>query len=220
MDAENRGMTVWQIQHAGQPRTALGLAFGYCLALLTRAGLIGDLSTEVECTIKSMQRTISKIQADVPVKHNPAKRLAGQLVGRHITIFACGAMAAVARRWKNQINEVAKTISSVEVLTEADHNTLAGIYFPQEALEKEIALFLQSTFEHQRNQVRINETRRILMLEGINTDLIELQGDSRLEQIWNGILFGDFVAFYLAMLYEVDPTPIPSILALKEAMTK
>lgn len=216
--AENFGITVWQFDHHGQPGSALGYAFGYLLALFVRIGLVGDLSTEIDLTISSMQKAIEKVGADVPVNRNPAKRLAGQMVGRQITIYAGGTMAGVARRWKNQLNEIAKTIASVEILPEADHNALAGIYFPTPALEKAMMLFLQSSFEHRRNQIRINETRQIMMLEGINTDLVDLQGSSKLEQLWNGILFGDYVAYYLAMLNDVDPTPIPSITALKEAM--
>jgi glucose/mannose-6-phosphate isomerase len=129
-------------------------------------------------------------------------------------------MAPVARRWKSQINELAKAVASYEVLPEADNNALGGIYFPQEALDKEIAVFLQSSLEHASNQLRVTETRQIMMCEGINTDLVHIKGRTRLDQIWYGILLGDFVACYLAMCYEVDPTPIPSILALKEAMNR
>ncbi len=217
-EAEDRGLTVWHFHHQGQPRMAVGYAFGYFLALLVRIGLVGDFSDEMELTIRSMKQTVEKIGVDVPVNRNPAKRLAGQMVGRHVTIYASGVMSGLARRWKNQINEIAKTVASVEILPEADHNALAGIYFPPQALEKEIMIFLQSSLEHPRNQVRINETRQIMMLEGINTDMVQLQGASKLEQLWNGILFGDFVAYYLAMLYDVDPSPIPSIMALKELM--
>ena len=218
--AEHEGAAVWQFHHQGQPRSALGYAFGYLLELLNRIGLVADFSKEIEQSISSMCEVVVKSGVEVPVRQNPAKRLAGQLVGRHVTIFASGAMSAVARRWKNQINELAKTVASVEILPEANHNALAGIYFPTYALEKEIALFLQSKFEHPRNQRRVTETRQIMKLEGINTHLIQLQGESKLEQLWNGVLFGDFVAYYLAMLYDVDPTPIPSIMALKEVMSE
>jgi glucose/mannose-6-phosphate isomerase len=83
-----------------------------------------------------------------------------------------------------------------------------------------MAIFLQSSLERPENQERITETRQIMMCEGINTDLVQVKGHTRLEQMWNGILLGDYVAYYLAMCYEVDPTPIPSIMALKESMSR
>ncbi len=218
-NAQTLGIPAWVFTHKGQPRAAVGYSFGLLLALFVRLGLISDLSREVAQTIQRMKDIQKEIDVEIPVKSNPAKRLAGQMVGRHITVFGSGFMAPVARRWKCQINEVAKAISSFEILPEADHNTLAGIYNPQEALEKEILLFLQASADLARNQKRVSETRQIMMLEGLNTDLINANGDTKLEQIWCTLLLGDYVSYYLAMLYDVDPTPIPPIQDLKTSMS-
>jgi glucose/mannose-6-phosphate isomerase len=53
------------------------------------------------------------------------------------------------------------------------------------------------------------------MLEGFNTDIIECPGTSRLAQQWTGLHLGDYLAYYLAMAYGVDPTPVMAIEALK-----
>ncbi len=219
-DAQSARVPVWVFVHDGQPRSALGYTFGLLLALFVRLGLVSDQSADVKQTVSLMKELQKSIGVKVPVKSNPAKRLAGQLVGRHITVFASGFMAPVARRWKCQFNECAKTIASFEFLPEADHNTLAGICFPQEALEKEMAVFLQASADGERNQKRVVETKQIMMLEGINTDLVEARGKNRLEQMWATVLFGDYVAYYLAMAYEVDPTPIDPIWSLKEMLSK
>jgi glucose/mannose-6-phosphate isomerase len=34
------------------------------------------------------------------------------------------------------------------------------------------------------------------------------------------VLFGDYVSYYLAMLYKIDPTPVKSIAYLKEQLDK
>lgn len=219
-DAQAAHVPAWVFVHNGQPRSALGYTFGLLLAFFVRLGLVSDLSAEVQQTVSLMQDLKKNIAVDVPVKSNPAKRLAGQLVGRHITVFGSGFMAPVARRWKSQFNECAKTIASFEMLPEADHNTLAGICFPQEALEKEMALFLQASMDHERNQKRVIETRQIMMLEGINTDVIDARGQNKLNQMWTTVMFGDFVSYYLAMAYEVDPTAIDPIWNLKEVLSK
>ena len=219
-EAQSLGVPVWSFVHKGQPRAAVGFSFGLLLALFVRLGLISDLSQDVNKTVNLMQEFRKELTVESPIKNNPAKRLAGQLVGRHVTIFGSGFMAPVARRWKCQINEVAKAIASFEILPEADHNTLSGICYPQETLDKEIAIFLQASCDQPRNQKRVIETRQIMMTEGLNTDLINAKGDNRLEQMWTSILYGDFVSYYLAMQYEVDPTAIEPIWALKEAMSK
>jgi glucose/mannose-6-phosphate isomerase len=56
------------------------------------------------------------------------------------------------------------------------------------------------------------------MLEGISSNLIQAQGESRLAQMWNLIQLGDYTAYYLAMAYDVDPTPVAAIENLKREL--
>ncbi len=37
----------------------------------------------------------------------------------------------------------------------------------------------------------------------------------RLAYMPTALHFGDYMAYYLAMLYEIDPTPIPMLMGLK-----
>lgn len=217
--AEATGAVVWLFEHAGQPRTAVGFSFGLLLRLVERLGMVPDLSAEIDESLTQMQALQTRIRADVPVLGNSAKRLAGQMVGRHVTVFGSGFMAPVARRWKCQVNEVSKAVASFEALPEADHNTLAGIYNPQSLLGTELVIFLKASADHPRNQLRVEKTREIMMLEGVGTDLFNSKGESRMSQMWSTLLFGDYVSYYLAMAYATDPTPIPPIVELKEHMS-
>jgi glucose/mannose-6-phosphate isomerase len=58
------------------------------------------------------------------------------------------------------------------------------------------------------------------MLEGMNTDFFEARGNTPLAHMWTMILFGDYMAYYLAMGYGVDPTPIQALVDFKNAMTE
>jgi glucose/mannose-6-phosphate isomerase len=49
----------------------------------------------------------------------------------------------------------------------------------------------------------------------MNTDLVQARGETRMAEQWTTLHFGDYVAFYLAMAYEVDPTPVHAIEDLK-----
>ncbi len=216
--ALNAGNLVWKFTHTGQPRTAVGYSFGLLHAILTRLGLIRLSVDEKANLIARLKSYQEKLNAQVPVIQNPAKRQAGNLIGRHVTFYGSGFLAPVAMRWKTQLNEVAKAFASFEVLPEADHNTLAGICNPADFNYREYAVFLDATCNDARNRLRSEKTKDILMLEGIATDTIQARGDDRLEQLWSMILFGDYMAYYLALAYDTDPTPIPPIVALKEAM--
>jgi glucose/mannose-6-phosphate isomerase len=138
-----------------------------------------------------------------------------------VTIVGSGLLATVARRWKGQINEIAKAGANFEFLPEADHNTLAGTMNPQETLNAHtMTLFLCAPSDHARNRLRSDLTRKAFMLEGMNTDYVEARGDTPLAHIWSMILFGDYMAYYLAMGYGVDPTPIQALVEFKNAMAE
>jgi len=215
------GFPVWQFKHEGQPRAAVGFSFGLILGVLSRLGLVPDASEEIAGAVKAMKAQQVEIGAESPVSNNPAKRQAGQLMGRWVTVFGAGALAPVARRWKGQLNEVAKAVANFEFLPEADHNTLAGILYPPEVVPPHvISLFLRAPSDHPRNKLRLKITRKTYMLEGLNTDGFMATGDSTIAHIWTALHFGDYMAYYLAMAYGVDPTPVAALETLKATLKK
>ena len=219
--ARERNLPVWTFEHKGQPRAAVGFSFGLLLTLFERLGFIPPQRDAVQDAIASMKKSQEHIQVDVPAAKNSAKRYAGQLMGRWVTIMGSGLLTTVARRWKGQINEVAKAGANFEFIPEANHNTLAGTMNPEETLNAHtMTIFLCAPSDHPRNHVRMDLTRKAYMMEGLNTDFIEARGSTPLAHMWTLILFGDYMAYYLAMGYGVDPTPIKALVEFKQAMSE
>ncbi len=216
--AEVGGIPIWRFDHKGQPRAAVGYSFCLLLAALARLDLIPDPAAELEDAISAMRAQQLQLKADVTDVHNPAKRLAGQLVGRLVTVIGSDVLTPVARRWKGQINELAKAWGSYDTLPEADHNSLAGSHNPPESLSKVMALFLRAASDHPRNRKRADLTRKILMLNGVGTDHFTARGETRLAHLWTALHFGDYMGYYLAMAYEVNPTPVDAIESFKIAL--
>ena len=216
--ARKNGLTAWRFEHHGQPRAAIGFSFALLLEAFHRLELIPDPGPELEKAIRAMRLQQVYLRASSPVNQNPAKRMAGQIIGRLVVVLGAGILAPVARRWKGQISEVAKSWSQFEFLPEADHNTLAGISNPEDGLRRLMALFLRASSLHERNQLRSELTRKIFMLEGITTDYIDAQGSTPLEQIWTLLHFGDYTTYYLAIAYRVDPTQIEAIAGFKREL--
>jgi glucose/mannose-6-phosphate isomerase len=211
---------VWQFEHAGQPRAAVGFSFGFLLALFYRLELIPDPQNEFDQAIKAMREQQRVLGKDIPVVQNPAKRLAGQLMGRWVVVVGSDVAAPVARRWKGQINELAKAWAQFDVLPEADHNTLAGVENPDTLLEKMMVLFLRTPSDHPRNRLRSELTLQAFLTAGINVDFVQGKGEGRMAHQWTLLHFGDYLAYYLAMAYGVDPTPVQAIEGLKTAMKR
>jgi len=209
---------LWTFEHHGQPRAAVGYSFGLLLALFNRLGLIPNPVDDLSETITAMRRQEASLRADVPVVQNPAKRQAGQIIGRWVMVFGADILEPVARRWKTQVNELAKAVAQFEALPEADHNTLAGLLQPEQALYSTMALFLRAASYHPRNLLRTELTKQAYMLDGLNTDFYDAQGETPLAQQWTALHFGDYMAYYLAMLYGIDPTPIEALEGFKKQL--
>jgi len=217
-ELERRAMAlhlpVLKFTHTGQPRAAVGFSFGLLLAAFGRLGLIPDPEQELFQALADMRSQQNTLRVNVPVAQNPAKRLAGQAVGRWVSVVGSGILSPVARRWKGQINENAKAGAGFEFLPEMDHNALAGLENP-DVLMQTITLFLRAPSEHPRNCLRADLTRHGFMAAGLNTDVYYANGASRLAHIWTALHFGDYMAYYLAMAYGMDPTPVEALQNLK-----
>jgi len=218
--AEKHGAPVWQFEHKGQPRAAVGLSFMLSLAALVKLGLVPNKSADVAEAVAAMRAQQASLHAEIPAAQNPAKRLAGQLLNRVGMIFASDYLAPVARRWKGQFTEVAKAVAVFDELPEMDHNTIVGTVNPQAQLSNYFVVFLRSGHDHPRNHLRAEVTREIYMKAGFNTDVIEAQGQSPLAHMLTALHFGDYTSYYLALAYGIDPSPIPQIDFLKEQLAK
>jgi len=217
--AKENNIPVWTFDHAGRPNAAVGYSFGLLLAMFQRLGFVPDQAEAMEDAVTSMKKSQDFWKAEVIAAKNPAKRYAGQLMGRWVTIMGSGLLATVARRWKGQLNEIAKAGANFESLPEADHNALAGMVNPQDTLNAHtMTMFINSDFDHPRNKLRSDLTRQAFMLEGLNTDAIKARGKTPLAHMWTMILFGDYMAYYLAMWYQVDPTAVHSLVEFKQAL--
>ena len=75
-----------------------------------------------------MERLGTSVETDA----NPAKQLAWAIFGRTPIVYGHGPMAAVAHRWKTQLNENAKAWAAWEPMPEANHNAIEGSLNPRE----------------------------------------------------------------------------------------
>jgi glucose/mannose-6-phosphate isomerase len=218
--AQKENIPFWEFEHQGQPRAAVGFSFGILLALLERLDVIPSQKQLLAEAVEEIEMKKESYKAESPIAKNPAKRLAGQAISKYVSVFGADHLAPVARRWKTQVNELAKAWAQFEFLPEADHNTLAGIENDEKTLEKVSALFLKGSHTHPRNLMRADLTKQEMMVAGIAVDAIEFKGASRLSEMWDAILFGDYFSYYLALSYDVDPTPVDALSSLKQALKK
>lgn len=212
------GGAVWAYDFAGPPRAAIAYTFALPLALLCRAGWTADRRADFAGAVAAVREQQKRLGAASPVVRNPAKRMAGQFMDRYALVFGAGFMGAVARRWQTQVNENAKAWAQSENLPDMDYAAVVGVGQPEALVTKYMALFLESDFDHPRNQLRSRFTRELFMTSGFNTDVVRGVGPSALAQLLTALHYGDYVSYYLAMAYGLDPSPVESIDFIRERM--
>ena len=213
------GALVIPIDYTAKRQAAMGWSLGALLNIASRLGWAHDFALEMNTTAHILREWNGELDPASPVSKNLAKREAGQLMGRSVVVFGAGLFAEVAWRWKEQINETAKTWAAVETLPDADHNSLAGVDWPDGFTSKVMALFLTGQADHPRNAQRVHLTRQAFMMAGCNTDVLAARGDSPLAQTMSLVLLGDYMSFYLALLYGMEPALVPSVAQFKAGMT-
>jgi glucose/mannose-6-phosphate isomerase len=217
--AGDYGAALWAFDYEALPRAALGWLFALSIAALCKTGLIADKGADVEASVVALRRHREVLAATNRVVKNPAKRLAGQFMGRVAVFYGAGLTAPVARRWKTQINENGKHWAEFEVLPELNHNSVVGTMFPEEVLTKLAVTHLTApAFDSADVKMRHEATATLLLQQGILVDSVKARGKSRLESMLNLLQFGDYVSYYVAMGNGVDPTPIPQIDMFKEML--
>jgi glucose/mannose-6-phosphate isomerase len=219
--AAANGYPVWQFDYKSQPRGAIGWGFGLLIGLAHRLGLAPALEANIAEGIEVLRKHTPQYHAASPVHENPAKRGAGQLMGRLPVIFGGGPFEPVARRWKCQLNENSKVWAEFEAMPEANHNAVVGIGFPADHNLNVAAIFISSPkIDHPRVRLRHDLTYRLCLQNAIMADKFHPQGESALAQMMHAIQFGDYVSFYTAIAYAVDPTEILPIVELKEQLAR
>jgi glucose/mannose-6-phosphate isomerase len=218
--AENARVPAFIIDYVAQPRAAVGYSFMSLIAFLQKLGLLEDKTAEVETMIQDLEKLLAELKETVPTGSNRAKQLAAKLHGKIAVIYGAGILSEVAHRWKTQINENGKAWAFYETFPELNHNAVVGYQFPQELASRIYVVMLRCPSLHPRILIRYQVTSELLEQSGISHQTIDSRGKSELSQMMGLVYLGDWVSYYLAILYEIDPTPIKAIDYLKKRLSQ
>jgi glucose/mannose-6-phosphate isomerase len=218
--AGNHNIPVFKIEYKSQPRAALGFSFISVLGVLQKLGFINDKSADIQETVQVLEKLSSKLDEKSPAAKNPAKQIARRLHGNLSVIYGAGIASEAAHRWKTQINENGKAWAFYEIFPELNHNATVGFPLPADVSNKVRVILLRSPLFHERVKLRYEVTCELLKQAGVAYEFVEGEGQSALAQMISLVSIGDYVSYYLAILNQVDPTPVKVINYLKDRLAK
>jgi len=219
--AREAGVPVHEITYEAAPRAALAHSLAPLLRIGSRLGLVDIEDADIrEAGELHEDLVLREIGIDVQQANNPAKQLAEALHGKVPFVIGAEHLSTVASRFKNQIAENGKALGAADVLPEADHNLIVGLGTGREAAQCLSLVTLESDLYDPRVQKRFDVTTKLFEDEGVPVHRIKVGGDTLLTQMLQGTAWGDFISCYVALLNGIDPTPVPQIVRLKEALAQ
>lgn len=221
---QEKGFPVYQFDPrynpCGQPRMGLGYSVGGILGLLSQLGLVKLSDQEMEKAASYIKTISSSFGLEATTDKNPVKTIATRLIGKIPIIIAAEFLAGNAHIFANQTNENAKTFAAYFILPEIDHHLLEGIRFPEGLGEKIKFVFLETGLYSEKIKQRVKITKEVLARASIESISYNIKGSSKIEASFEALAFSSWASFYLAILNEIDPTPIPNVDFFKEQLAK
>ncbi|OGV95834.1 hypothetical protein A2W24_02145 [Microgenomates group bacterium RBG_16_45_19] len=211
--AQAQAVPYYQIQPthnpSDQPRLALGYSLIGQLLILAKLGLINLPASAIDHLVAAMKLVVSQNQLSVPLNSNPAKQLAVSLYGRLPVLISSGHLIGTTHSLKNQFNENAKTFAACFDLPELNHHLMEGLVHPSTNPQNLAFISFLSSLYSERISRRFSLTQEVITQNHLPVYPYAVPGDTELTQAFTGLQFGSFVIFYLGMLYQQDPAPIP-----------
>lgn len=200
----------------GPSRANIGYLFSTPLIILEKTGFLKKINFLL--LIKILNKFNQSFFPEKNTKINKAKILAYQIFDYLPIIVGAEHLWPIAMRWKKELNENAKTFAFAEESPEFFHNTVVGIEYPQYLKGEVFFIFLESSLYQEKIKKALSVFKDILKKQKINFATINSFGKNRLEESIAGLILADWVSFYLAMLNQINPTPVENIERIKKKL--
>ncbi|XOU94217.1 MAG: SIS domain-containing protein [Candidatus Kerfeldbacteria bacterium] len=205
---------------SNQPRMGLGYSIVGQIALLKNCGMLKVTDNDFKKVINLIVKLHNKFGLKVPSKKNKAKQMAIKLYGRLPINIAAEHLAGNVHIMTNQINENSKTFSAYFLISELNHHLMEGLIFPKTNKSNLVFTFLESKLYPAKITIRVAITKKVLDKSKIPYIGYMVSSKDKLSQSFEALLFGSYVNFYMSMLNNIDPSPIPVVDFFKQQLAK
>jgi glucose/mannose-6-phosphate isomerase len=200
------------------PRMALGYLFFPLLTLLAGLGCPVATPDEVAEALEVLEGLSRTLEPTHPAPDNEAKRLAQGVGLRVPAIYGGPTTQAAVYRWATDFAENAKLFALPGVLPEMNHNLIEAW---RGAGAREIpVLLLRDEGESPAIARRFAILRDLIEPRAGGIQEVWARGKGRLARLLSLAYLGQWTSYYLAVLRDVDPWPIPLLDAMKERLAR
>lgn len=196
---------------SGQPRLGTGYIVLGTIEILRKLGLIILGENELADSIDEIESVKESVQ-------NEAKGIAQKVMGHIPLIIGAEHLAGNVYIMRNQFNETSKSFSSFHILPELNHHLLEGLKNPTD--RKLIGLFVESAHYSERVAKRLSLSLNVFEKNNTPTIVYRPKSKTKLSESMELLVLGGYITFYLAILYDQDPSLIPWVDWFKEQLSQ
>lgn len=189
-----------------QPRSALGFSMKAMLKLMKQTELLKE-TQELAKLLKPKEL------------EQAGQALAQKLKDRVPVIYSSAGNLSVAYNWKIKFNETGKIPAFYNVLPELNHNEMTGFDVKDASRElssKFYFILLRDDADHPQVQKRMVVLEKLYRDRSLPVEVIEMNGQSPLERIFNSLLLADWTALYTAQGYGLEAEQVPMVEEFKK----
>ena len=196
------------------PRLALGEMFAALVQVLVNHNILGPEISEEVLKVGTFLKTGGF--------ENQGKKLAKKIFQKIPIIYASRRFREIGWIWKNSLNETAKVLASCNYFPELNHNETVGFWQinkMQISNEKLYVVILRDPEDsHPRILKQMKIAKDLIEEGGVKVEFIDMAGKTMLEKVFSSIILGFWTAYWLALKYKVDPTPVKTIEEFKRRL--
>jgi glucose/mannose-6-phosphate isomerase len=198
------------------PRLALGYLVFPALAVLAGCGVPVATEGEVDEALEVIAAQAADLAPAIVTDKNEAKRLALAIGGRLPAVYGGPLTGTAAYRWKTDLEENAKVLAVAGAVPEMNHNEIEVWRGP--GARGLHAVLLREDGEPAEIARRFTLLRELLEPAAGGVSEAWARGRGRLARLLSLVQLGQWVSYYLAMLHETDPWPVPMLTEVKRRL--
>jgi len=200
------------------PRAALAYSFVPLFQLFNYLGFTDEGADALEETAKMLEEQAIILSETL---NNPALMIAREIQDTLPIIYTgSGLLESVGLRWRGQFEENSKVLSYGNSIPEMNHNEIVGWEQVAHLTGRLSVIMLEDEDDHPKEKQRMQIVKELVEELTVYSTQLKSFGNSRLARQFSLIQIGDWVSFYLALINEVDPTPIAKIDLLKSRLAE
>lgn len=189
-----------------QPRLALGLSIKAFLKFIGEEDELKEISKLAESLNPSDYEENGKLLAQKVKNYVPV-------------VYTSNRNLSLAYNWKIKLNETGKIPAFYNVLPELNHNEMTGFDAKDSTRElnnKFYFIILKDIEDNPKIFKRMGILEKLYKNRNLQVETIELKGENAWHKIFSILVLADFVAYYTALEYGLEPEQVPMVEEFKK----